>query len=763
MRLAGFIGLVAGFVLTGPVLAQPNGIEAPRGANTSLIIEDVPPTTAGAMELVPRFPSLWFERAIAMEQIPDGSGRFVLLEREGELHVIPDTPNPVPGDVGLYLDITSLVGLSWQFGELGALGMAFHPDFADNGELYVFYTTRVSDLPEWPFNTVTGIISRFVADDPSDSSISLASEQVVMTFDLLLDTHNGGWIGFGPDGMLYISVGDGGWSQSSWDPPSQAHPQDRTNVLGSILRIDVSTPPTAPDTYVIPPDNPFIGNAGERGEIWAYGFRNPFRCGFDHLADVLYCGDVGEATREEINVVVSGGNYGWPIFEGSTCFNNNGPDPCNPDGLVFPIAEHDTGPEAVAILGGYVYSGTAVPALYGMYIYTDFIRGTVWGLRYDGSSVTHDEILVTDIGTAYGLAQDLDGEVYILRTWQSPALLRPASPPQPNNFPLQLSDLPALLAAGLDQDQTLNGIYPYAPQGQLWSDGSVKSRYFALPGLDQINYTASGGWDFTEGSVLVKNFSLPLDMRDPGTAQRIETRLMVRNGGQWHGFSYEWNEAQTDAALLTGARQRTFSIIDEHGNPESYDWHYPSRNECFICHTAQAGVVLGLNTAQMNHDFAYPDSGVTDNQLRAFEHVDLFSAPLPEPLGDLPSSPDPYDTSRSLHDRVFSYLNANCAMCHLPGGNTPVSIDLRWGVDLESRGLMDVVPLGSDLGLSDARIVAPGHPDRSVLLERMRNLQQHRMPPLATSRLDQQAISLIYQWIFETGGDVFFMDRFEQH
>jgi uncharacterized repeat protein (TIGR03806 family) len=519
-------------------------------------------------------------------------------------------------------------------------------------------------------------------------------------------------------------------------------------VLGSILRIDVTTPPVGPDTYVIPADNPFVGNPGERGEIWARGFRNPFRCGFDMLTGTLYCGDVGEGSREEINVVVRGGNYGWPMFEGTECFNSNGPSPCDDTGLVPPIIEHQTGSEAVAILGGYVYQGSAVPELYGMYLYTDFISGNLWGLRWDGSAVTHTEILATGIGTSYALAQGLDGEVYVLRTWASPALVRPSVAPPPIDFPLQLSDLPALLAAGLDQDQTADGIFPYAPQGQLWSDGAVKSRYFAVPGLDTIDYTASGGWGFPEGSVLVKNFSLPLDMRDPGgTAQRIETRLMVRNSGQWHGFSYEWNEAQTDAVLLTGSKTRAFSIIDEDGNPESYAWYYPSRNDCFICHTPQAGTVLGLNTAQMNHDFAFPASGVTDNQLEAYEFVSLFTSPLPANPADLPSSPNPHDTAASLHDRVFSYLNANCAMCHLPGGNTPVSIDLRWGVDLASRGIMDSLPLAGDLGLPDARLVAPGNPDRSVLLERVETLGEHRMPPLATTRLDREAIALIHQWI----------------
>jgi len=315
------------------------------------------------------------------------------------------------------------------------------------------------------------------------------------------------------------------------------------------------------------------------------------------------------------------------------------------------------------------------------------------------------------------------------------------------DVPEQLSDIPALLAAGLGQDQTAAGIFPYKPSSELWSDGALKSRFIALPGESQLGYQNDTGWDFPEGAVIVKNFSLPQDFRNPeGSAKRIETRLLIRTANDWEGYSYRWNEEETDATLLTARTPRAFNLIDTDGVAFAYEWTYPSRSDCFRCHNDAANTVLGLNTAQMNHDFAYPTSGVSDNQLRAFEHIGLFSAPLPEAIDDLPRSPDAFDESATVADRAQSYLHANCAICHRPNGPTPVDMDLRWDVPLEERFIVDAVPFGNTLGIENAVRFAPGEPDRSLIPARMAS-HPFRMPPLATTLIHHEAVALIRQWI----------------
>jgi uncharacterized repeat protein (TIGR03806 family) len=322
--------------------------------------------------------------------------------------------------------------------------------------------------------------------------------------------------------------------------------------------------------------------------------------------------------------------------------------------------------------------------------------------------------------------------------------------------PQQLSDLPALLSAALGEDQSGAGIFPYRPSTELWSDGALKSRFLALPGLAQITYTADKGWTFPNGTTLIKNFSLPQDFRDPeGTAKRIETRLLVRLNGSWSAYTYEWNEAETDAALVSNAgATRNFNLIDQDGQALDYEWYYPSTSDCFRCHNTSANRVLGLNTAQMNHDFLYP-SGVTDNQIRTFEHLGLFDAPLPGAIDELPASPDAKnDPGLTNEDRAMAYFQANCAYCHRPGGPAPTSIDFRWGAKLDARELIGVAPSLSDLGLPEPKRVDPGAPDNSVVYLRMALRGAHQMPPLGTALVDTDAAAFVRAWILDLGDAV---------
>jgi glucose/arabinose dehydrogenase len=329
------------------------------------------------------------ERPVFMSPVP-GSDRVAVVEQSGVIVSLPLAPGATRADV--FLDIRGKV--SRQGNEEGLLGLAFHPDFG-SGAPYVFlYYSAASPR--------RSVISRFTV---SQGAADPATEQVILEVGQPFSNHNGGMIAFGPDGYLYIGLGDGG---SGGDP--EGHGQNLGTLLGSILRIDVNRQ-DAGLRYAIPPDNPFVRQQGARGEIWAYGLRNPWRFSFDRHTGALWAADVGQNVWEEVDIVRKGGNYGWNLMEGAHCFRPA--TGCNQSGLELPVAEynHDLG---CSVTGGYVYRGKAVPALVGAYLYADFCSGRVWALRWDGARVTeHRQVTETGLSIA-SFAEDLEGELYVL-------------------------------------------------------------------------------------------------------------------------------------------------------------------------------------------------------------------------------------------------------------------------------------------------------------------------------------------------------------
>ncbi len=716
--------------------SQPYGIDI-RTPNTSLLITELPADMPGTMQKVRVFPQLTFTRPVLLIESPDTSNRLFVVQQNGLIRCFVKTPDPAPGDVSTFLDISGRVLNS---GEQGLLGLAFDPDYATNGVFYVYYSWNGT-------NPGTSRVSRFTNDNPADNSVDPATEEIILAVAQPYTNHNGGMIAFGPDQYLYIGLGDGG---SGGDPLNSG--QNTTTLLGSILRIDVRSTPDPGLDYKIPPDNPFyvIGPAGTstRKEIYAYGLRNPWRFSFDMQNDYLLAGDVGQNAYEEIDAIESGNNYGWRIMEGSHCYNAA---TCDQTGLTLPLVDYPR-TDGNSVTGGYVYYGADVPDLYGVYIYGDFGSGRIWGLKYDGSAVLGPYVLISSSGlNISGFGQDDSGEVYVLNYYGGEVhVLRPVTTPPGSTFPTRLSDIPALWRAGKGIDQTTSGIIPYEPSAKLWSDGALKERFLALPNLQQIGYREAGGWDFSENALLIKNFIVPLDERDPvGTAKRLETRLLYWKSGQLHGFSFEWDDAETDAQLLTTSKIKPLTILDENGDPVEISYLYPSRTQCAQCHTVAANGALGLTTPQMNFDFTYPDSGVTDNQLRTYDHISLFTASLPGPPETLPRMPDPMDPNDgTLEERALAYLASNCSMCHQPGGTAPTGMDLRWETPLTEKQIVDVVPGNGNLGITDARIVSTQDVDKSILLVRMELRDGlYQMPPLATSRVDAEAVALIREWI----------------
>ncbi len=334
------------------------------------------------------FANLTFRQPLDLQDPGDGSNRLFVVEQRGTILVFENSDSA--GAASVFLDISSIVTFG---GEQGLLGLAFHPQFASNGYYFVYYSTT---------GQLRTRLSRFQADAGNPDTTAAGSQVDVLDIDQPFANHNGGQISFGPDGFLYIAVGDGG---SGNDP--QDNGQTRTTLLGNILRIDVDTLP-----YGIPADNPFVGNnQGYREEIFAWGLRNPWRFSFDPPTQRLWVGDVGQNAREEIDLVEKGKNYGWNIMEGSICRPPT--SGCDMTGLEPPVWEYSHPVmEGRSVTGGFVYRGSALPELVGAYVYADFQTGEIWALRYDGTRVTANTLLQdTDLSiSSFGI--DTAGELY---------------------------------------------------------------------------------------------------------------------------------------------------------------------------------------------------------------------------------------------------------------------------------------------------------------------------------------------------------------
>ncbi len=318
---------------------------------------------------------------------PPGDARLFVVEQPGRIRVIKDgqlLPRP-------FLDITAKVGYG---GERGLLGLAFHPRYAQNGWFYVDYTDGNGDTR----------VERYAAPPAGDTADPLSAHQVLFVAQPYAN-HNGGDVLFGPDGMLYIGMGDGG---SGGDPHGNG--QSLGTLLGKLLRLDVD----GGDPYAVPPDNPFVGRAGARGEIWAYGLRNPWRLAFDSTGGLLYIADVGQNAWEEVDVAPAGAkglNYGWNRMEGTHCFNSA---LCDRQGLTLPVLEYGHS-DGCAIVGGFVYRGRAIPALTGRYLYSDYCNGWLRSFRYQGGAATEQRAWrVVSPGQVLSFGQDAAGELYVL-------------------------------------------------------------------------------------------------------------------------------------------------------------------------------------------------------------------------------------------------------------------------------------------------------------------------------------------------------------
>lgn len=289
------------------------------------------------------------------------------------------------------------------------------------------------------------------------------------------------------------------------------------------------------------------------------------------------------------------------------------------------------------------------------------------------------------------------------------------------------------------------GLIPYELVVAFWSDGADKSRWIALPS-GNIAFSATGEWRFPPGTVFVKNFDLPTDAAHPSTKRRLETRLLVcDSAGGVYGAVYKWRADGSDADLLAGSQTENIPIRSANGEVLEQSWYFPSRQDCLTCHTANAGGVLGVKTRQLNRSFTYP-SGVSDNELRTWNHLGLFAPRFKDKdLRTFATLAPADDTSRTLEDRARSYLDANCAQCHRPGG-TVANFDARYDTPLTSQALIDG-PVLIDQGIDHPRVISPHDIWRSIAYMRANTLGDIRMPPLARETIDQKGMQLLKEWI----------------
>ncbi len=706
---------------------QPFGIEQRIPWTTSHVIgspDPLPPYRTARV-----FEKLELKDPLYLAAEP-GRGTFLVVETTGG--------GVGPGRLRRFTDDLSTSALETVL-TLDRLiyGFGFHPQFSENG--YIYLVTNGPSKAENKQNR----IARFTVGREKPHAIDPQSELVILEWDS--NGHNGGELAFGPDGMLYCVTGDG---TSDSDPLLTG--QGLNDYLAVMLRLDVDHP-EKDRPYSIPQDNPFLHVPDAKGEIWAFGFRNPWRMTFDKKSGQLWVTQNGQDLWEQVYVVQRGGNYGWSVQEGSHPFYPERPR--GPGDIIPPVAEHHH-IEARSLTGGVVYYGSKLPELQGTCIYGDYSTGKIWGLRYDGKQVTWHKELVDTPFAIVGFSETPSGELLVIDQQTGFYKLEPNPPPTtpPLPFPTKLSDTGLFTAVA--KHEVAPGVIPYSVNAALWSDGSHKERFIALPGETHAEFTQNGkSWNFPDGTVLVKSFALERTVGDPQSRRWIETRLMSRQEKEWIGYSYEWNDEQTDAFLIDSKgkdREFTLALSGPQGGVKTQTWHYPSRAECMVCHSRAANFVLGLQTEQLNRDQQYGDR--VDNQLRTLAHIGVLrtggkQADLPKAATEYPAFADPYDDAKPLEDRARAYLHSNCAICHQWAGGGNAAIDLLSGTKLDKMKLIDEPPLHNKFEITNARLIAPGEPQRSVLLHRMRLRGRGQMPPLASALVDEPAVQLLEGWI----------------
>jgi uncharacterized repeat protein (TIGR03806 family) len=723
------------------------------------------PGAPGSLSVVEAFPGLTFQNPVKLLPRPDRQGELWVAGREGHIWSIRNHLS-----IPIKTQVLNITNATMGWGDSGLLGFAFHPEFGQSGSpnrgyIYVAYNAQPigSDETEASYNR----LSRFTLAD-GETTIRRGSELILINQFDRHPWHNQGDLYFGEDGFLYLGVGDEGELNNALGNAQRLD----GGLFSGVLRIDVDqnparshpirrqprsgAPPPAgwPESYTqgyfIPNDNPWLAADGSQlEEFWAIGLRNPYRMTRDPVTQQVFIGDVGQTEEEEINVLTKAANYQWAFREGDAA----GPSP-QPNALLGTSTpplwsySHRTGNRCV--IGGYVYRGSQHrDALEGQYLFADYVTGRIWAMDWQGRAEPAVKQVASTAGYSLsGFGLDHAGELYLLQLGFEGRIMKLTAEPTPQP--------PALLSATGAFDDLTNltparELIPYEVNAPLWSDGASKKRWMVLPSNgapysadEVITFRANAEWDFPVGTVLIKHFEMPGTAFAGDRIRRLETRFMVktRDGG-WYGVTYRWRADGSDADLLATGQTETLLMAEGSSGTRNQTWTYPSRNDCMQCHNSASTGVLGLRTWQVHQTQSQQPPFEMLPQIQTWNAWGLFDRQLS--AAEISQLPRADSNSSDLETRARSYLDANCASCHRPGGAQAL-FDARFSTPIEQQGLIDG-PLTNSQGMPDAKVIHPGNPDLSMIFLRMMSEGSDQMPPLGRHLLDPEGINLIYNWI----------------
>ena len=796
------IGFFVGMVASIATLAMAQIASAAPGLDGAARVapylngafpQNSPGTSEGEWVQVDYYPGLSFVEPIRIIEHPV-EDRLVIVGKDGRGWTVSHRMGAT--DRRAFFDISSIMhGISGN-GEGGISDLVFHPEFGQPQSLnanYVYISYRWSPTQSGTFSgspSVDGYnrVSRFSV---VNGQVALNTEQVLVNQYDRQQWHIGGDMFFGADGFLYISTGDEG---NCCDRRFNTQRLDG-GLFSGILRIDVdrdssrshpirrqpthleedprSNGPQWPDSftgnYYIPNDNPFQSpNGSQLEEFYSIGLRHPWTVFHDDATGNIWAADVGQDSMEEINIIERGDNHQWGYMEGTVA--GPIPRPGNVIGNEKPPVFAYPRSDGQAVIGAGVYRGDKYPELFGLYLFSDFISGNLWTTTIDGDA---EQIGTLSAGFPRGVnsyLMDSKGDILMARSngalnanGKIEMLTRAGNAPTTEEPPLALSQTGAFTNL---QNLTPNaGCIPYELNVPFWSDAALKARWMCVPNdgshntnNEKIGFSANGDWSFPVGTVLIKHFELLTNTSNPNSNRRLETRFIVHGEDGYYGVTYRWNDAGSDAFLLTAGEEETYTVD---GSPQV--WSFPSRGECLTCHTDVAGGALGPITRQLNRDAFYPLTGRTENQIETLNSLGLFNPAIEQAEIEnfidtvLTSSPT-NDESLSLSARARSYLDSNCSYCHQPNG-VRANFDARLTTPLAEQSLING-ELSESQGIDGEAVIVPGNLFSSIAYHRMSMVGDNAMPPIAKSLVDPGGEDILAEWIlaldsFDVGNDTF--------
>ncbi len=725
------------------------------------------PGGEGPWKVIPTFSNLTFEDPTVLTAAP-GSDCIFVGTKKGIIHNF-DNYKEVE-EKHTFLNIADRVA---EVYDGGLLGLAFHPDYGKKGaphehHFYVFYCAREkgADFPkerkEGFFNTWLRL-SRFSANE--DGIAEPSSELIMINIRLKSYTHRGGGLTFGNDGYLYLSIGDQNERYSSQKLAK--------NLQGGVLRLDVDCereenyPPkvrfplkNSPKDeisgvgYCIPADNPFTTTYKKHfEEYYSIGHRAPHRLTNDPYTGMLWMGDVGSSQKEEVNIIQSGGNYGWPFREG-TQIKGLRPVVGIYGEVVDPVTDFSH-PDMQAIIGGYVYRGSALQELQGKYICGDYVSNNIYQISYDPGDKKGEASYLCQFtpGKLSTFGQDMDGEMYLCGLGKNVRIHRLVRAGSSVKAPSRLSQIN--LFHDFETLQPIPGVVPYEVNSPLYDDGAIQKRWIAMPNdgnLDspnkKVKYNSNKYWEFPKGTVFIKHLEMPLDESDSTKVQRLETQLLVHGeDGIYYGLAYKWTPDGKDALLASSGMDTTLAINTPQGIKQQV-WHTSNRGDCLACHNKQSGRVLGFNGRQLNKELFDPRTKVYTNQLKWFNQLGYFYPKIStEAIDQMVTSASLDDPDATVSMKARSYLDANCSYCHQPGTTNRGGFDARLTTPFRFQGFLHRNVIHEYI-VSQPGIIIPENPSRSVLYLNMKSVHESKsMPPLAKNKVHQKAVRLISTWI----------------